>query len=115
MKKLILVNTARGKIVNRDALVEALASEHLQGYAGDVWIDNLHLLIIHGEQCLEMLMTVHYSGMTLEAQKRIRQYGVKHFRAFLQFMNLSKIKILLLQVVVLLVKVIQLNRIRMLG
>ncbi len=31
------MNTARGKIVNRDALVEALASEHLQGYAGDVW------------------------------------------------------------------------------
>lgn len=30
------MNTARGKIVNRDALVEALASEHLQGYAGDV-------------------------------------------------------------------------------
>ena len=50
-----LVNTARGKIVNRDALVEALASEHLQGYAGDVCIHNLHLLIIHGEQCLEML------------------------------------------------------------
>ena len=49
------MNTARGKIVNRDALVEALASEHLQGYAGDVWYHNLHLLIIHGEQCLEML------------------------------------------------------------
>ncbi|MGT0197615.1 hypothetical protein ACVNPZ_02210 [Staphylococcus aureus] len=58
------------EIVNRDALVEALASEHLQGYAGDVGIHNLHLLIIHGEQCLNA-MTVHYSGMTLEAPKRI--------------------------------------------
>ena len=32
-----LVNTARGKIVNRDAVAAALESGHLAGYAGDVW------------------------------------------------------------------------------
>jgi len=32
-----LVNTARGKIVNRDAVAAALKSGHLAGYAGDVW------------------------------------------------------------------------------
>jgi formate dehydrogenase len=32
-----LVNTARGLIVNRDAVAEALKSGQLAGYAGDVW------------------------------------------------------------------------------
>ena len=32
-----LVNTARAKIVDRDAVVRALDSGQLAGYAGDVW------------------------------------------------------------------------------
>jgi formate dehydrogenase len=32
-----LVNTARGKICNRDAIASALESGQLAGYAGDVW------------------------------------------------------------------------------
>ena len=32
-----IVNTARGKIVDRDAVVRALESGQLAGYAGDVW------------------------------------------------------------------------------
>jgi formate dehydrogenase len=32
-----LVNTARGKICERDAIVRALESGQLAGYAGDVW------------------------------------------------------------------------------
>ena len=32
-----IVNTARGKICDRDAIVRALESGQLAGYAGDVW------------------------------------------------------------------------------
>jgi len=65
-----LVNTARGKIVNRDAVAEALESGQLAGYAGDVWFPQpaprnhpWRTMPNHG-------MTPHISGTTLSAQAR---------------------------------------------
>jgi len=65
-----LVNTARGKICDRDAVVEALGSGQLAGYAGDVWFPqpapNDHpwrTMPHHG-------MTPHISGSSLSAQTR---------------------------------------------
>ena len=65
-----LVNTARGKICDRDAVVRALESGQLAGYAGDVWFPqpapNDHpwrTMPHHG-------MTPHTSGTTLSAQAR---------------------------------------------
>ena len=71
-----LVNTARGKIVNRDALVEALETDKLGGYAGDVWYPQPAPSDHPWRKMPAQAMTVHYSGMTLEAQKRIED-GVK--------------------------------------
>ena len=65
-----LVNTARGKICDRDAVAEACASGRLAGYAGDVWFPqpapNDHpwrTMANHG-------MTPHTSGTSLSAQAR---------------------------------------------
>jgi formate dehydrogenase len=65
-----LVNTARGKIVERDAVVRALESGQLAGYAGDVWFPQpaprdhpWRTMPHHG-------MTPHVSGTTLSAQAR---------------------------------------------
>lgn len=65
-----LVNTARGGICERDAIVEALESGQLGGYAGDVWNPQppaedhpWRTMPNHG-------MTPHYSGTTLDAQAR---------------------------------------------
>jgi formate dehydrogenase len=65
-----LINTARGKICDRDAVVRALESGHLAGYAGDVWFPqpppNDHpwrSMPHHG-------MTPHISGTSLSAQAR---------------------------------------------
>ena len=65
-----LVNTARGKIVNRDAVAAALKSGHLAGYAGDVWFPQpaprdhpWRSMPHHG-------MTPHISGTSLSAQAR---------------------------------------------
>ncbi len=65
-----LINTARGKICNRDAIVKALESGQLAGYAGDVWFPQpapqdhpWRTMPWHG-------MTPHTSGSSLSAQAR---------------------------------------------
>ena len=65
-----IVNTARGKICDKDAIVRALKSGQLSGYAGDVWFPqpapNDHVwrtMPHHG-------MTPHTSGTSLSAQTR---------------------------------------------
>jgi formate dehydrogenase len=65
-----LVNTARGKICNRDDVAAALRSGQLAGYAGDVWFPQpppkdhpWRSMPHHG-------MTPHISGTSLSAQAR---------------------------------------------
>ncbi|CAN5844542.1 NAD-dependent formate dehydrogenase [soil metagenome] len=65
-----LINTARGLIVDRDAVVRALESGQLAGYAGDVWYPQpapkdhpWRTMPHHG-------MTPHVSGSSLSAQAR---------------------------------------------
>jgi formate dehydrogenase len=65
-----LVNTARGKICDRDAIAQALESGELAGYAGDVWFPQpaprdhpWRSMPHHG-------MTPHISGTSLSAQAR---------------------------------------------
>ena len=65
-----LVNTARGKICDRNAVAKALESGQLAGYAGDVWFPQpapkdhpWRTMPNHG-------MTPHTSGTSLSAQAR---------------------------------------------
>jgi len=65
-----LVNTARGKICDRDAVAEACRTGQLAGYAGDVWFPQpapqdhpWRTMPHHG-------MTPHVSGTSLSAQAR---------------------------------------------
>merc|ERR1712151_1187163 len=65
-----LVNTARGKLCDRDVIAEALKSGQLGGYAGDVWFPQppppyrpWRTMPYHG-------MTPHISGTSLSAQAR---------------------------------------------
>ncbi len=65
-----LINTARGKICDRDAVARACESGQLAGYAGDVWFPQpapkdhpWRTMPHHG-------MTPHTSGTSLSAQAR---------------------------------------------
>lgn len=65
-----IINTARGKICDRDAIVRALENGQLAGYAGDVWFPQppptdhpWRMMPHHG-------MTPHIAGTSLPAQTR---------------------------------------------
>ncbi|QWF69683.1 NAD-dependent formate dehydrogenase [Methylomonas paludis] len=65
-----IINTARGKLCDTDAIVRALESGQLAGYAGDVWFPQpapqdhpWRTMPHHG-------MTPHISGTSLSAQAR---------------------------------------------
>jgi formate dehydrogenase len=68
-----IVNTARGKIVDANALVDALESDELAGYAGDVWYPEPAPEDHPWRDMPNQAMTIHYSGMTLDAQQRIME------------------------------------------
>jgi formate dehydrogenase len=78
-----LINTARGLIADRDAIVRALESGQLAGYAGDVWYPQpappdhpWRTMPHHG-------MTPHVSGSTLSAQARYAAGTREILEAFL--------------------------------
>lgn len=65
-KNVIIVNTARGELVDNDAILEALESNHLFGYGADVVenepIDARHPLLTHEN----VVITPHISAYTYE-------------------------------------------------
>ncbi|MFJ9822099.1 NAD-dependent formate dehydrogenase [Streptomyces sp. NPDC101151] len=65
-----IVNTARALIVNRDAVVRALKSGQLAGYAGDVWYPQPPPADHPWRTMPYEAMTPHVSGSTLSAQTR---------------------------------------------
>jgi formate dehydrogenase len=65
-----LINTARGLICNRDAVVRALQSGQLAGYAGDVWYPQPAPADHPWRTMPHEAMTPHISGTSLSAQAR---------------------------------------------
>jgi len=65
-----LVDTGRAKICDRDAIVQALESGQLAGYAGDVWFPQPDPKDAPWRTMPHHGMTPHYSGTTLTAQAR---------------------------------------------
>jgi formate dehydrogenase len=65
-----IVNTARAQIVDRDAIVAALQSGQLAGYAGDVWYPQPPAADHPWRTMPHNGMTPHVSGTTLSAQAR---------------------------------------------
>lgn len=65
-----LINTARGKICDRDAVARALESGQLAGYGGDVWFPQPAPKDHPWRDMPHHAMTPHISGTSLSAQAR---------------------------------------------
>jgi D-3-phosphoglycerate dehydrogenase len=66
----LLTNTSRAKIVNEDALVEALNSGKLGGYADDFYMDHVVDVTEHPN----VILTNHIAGNCIEAREYTDTY-----------------------------------------
>ena len=67
----VLINTARGGIVDEAALAAALKSGHLGGAAIDVFGSEPLPLAEHFQNCPNLLLTPHIAGVSAEANERV--------------------------------------------
>ena len=78
MKKgVFIVNTSREQVVDINALVDAIKSGDIAGYATDVFEEEppktSHKLIQLAKQDYNILLTPHIGAQTIEAQRRIAE------------------------------------------
>ncbi len=67
----VLVNTARGGIVDEAAVAAALRSGHLGGAALDVFDHEPLAAAAHFQGCPNLLLTPHVAGVTVESNARV--------------------------------------------
>jgi len=67
----VLINTARGGIVDERALTDALRSGHLGGAALDVFDAEPLPAAGHFQNCPNLVLTPHIAGVTTEANERV--------------------------------------------
>jgi (S)-sulfolactate dehydrogenase len=67
----VLINTARGGVVDEPALAAALRSGHLGGAAIDVFATEPLPASPHFEGCPNLILTPHIAGVTAEANERV--------------------------------------------
>lgn len=83
----LLINVARGSLVNEDALLDALENKKIQGAALDVLIEEPpspnNKLITYAEKNSNLLITPHIGGSTKEAVYNAAAYVVEKVKEFL--------------------------------
>ena len=80
-----LINTSRGELVDEDAVINSIKSNHLKGYATDVIRDEFgdmknSNLVKFSRENPNILITPHVGGMTLEGQTKAYKWAISKFR-----------------------------------
>ncbi|KAB0634341.1 NAD-dependent formate dehydrogenase [Burkholderia latens] len=79
-----LINTARGRLCDTDAVVRALESGRLAGYGGDVWFPQPAPADHPWRRMPNAAMTPHISGTSLSAQARYAAGTLEILQCFLE-------------------------------
>jgi D-3-phosphoglycerate dehydrogenase len=87
-----LINTARGQIVDESAIIDALESDHLAGYAADVLADEhafidgevQSALINYAQKHDNVIITPHTGGLTYEARSATDVFIANKLKTHLQ-------------------------------
>ena len=81
-----LINTARGELVDEEAIIESIKVGHLKGYGTDVIkdefgdIENSKLVEFSINPNNNVVITPHIGGMTIEGQTKAYQWAVRKFK-----------------------------------
>ena len=87
-----LINTARGKIVDEAALLQALENGEIAGYAGDVLADEFsfddtglvhHPLVDYAKNHRNAIIVPHTGGMTVESRENTDIFTTEKLKKFL--------------------------------
>jgi len=85
----VIVNTARGALIDENALVDALESGHLGGFGADTicdeWDESLaeHRLVRYAAMHTNAIITPHMGGSTYESNRDARMFAAKKLVNFL--------------------------------
>lgn len=91
-KSVYLINTARGKIVDEQALLRALEKEEIAGYAADVLADEFHFdaagfrnhpLVEYARTHQNVIILPHIGGMTVESRENTDVFIAEKLRNML--------------------------------
>jgi D-3-phosphoglycerate dehydrogenase len=87
-KELILINTSRAAIVDRDALLSALKAKKVYFYGSDVsWEEPIDINISANKELLSMnqvLITPHYGWYSLESEREVRRKAAMEIARFIK-------------------------------
>ena len=81
-----LINTARGELVDEEAIIESIKVGHLKGYGTDVIKDefgditNSKLVEFSINPNNNVVITPHIGGMTIEGQTKAYHWAVNKFK-----------------------------------
>jgi len=85
MKKgAVLINTARGEIVDENAAIAALQSGHLRGVALDVFAQEPVPQGVFEQNIPGLILTPHIAGLTVEANERVSTLIAQRVSEFLE-------------------------------
>ena len=78
-----LINTARGELVDEDAIIESIQVGHLKGYGTDVIKDEFgdikNSKLVEFSKSNNVLITPHIGGMTIEGSTKAYHWAVNKF------------------------------------